>query len=126
MSEQSAEELATQDLAAEEVIAPTPEEAPILERRETTAENRRNRAIFSVPVELVVSVGRARPRICDLLDMEKDALIPLDTKIEDPVEILVGDRVLARGELHELEDGSGRLGVRLTEILEFDPRSDLP
>ena len=58
--------------------------------------------------------------------MEKDALIPLDTKIEDPVEILVGDRVLARGELHELEDGSGRLGVRLTEILEFDPRSDLP
>jgi flagellar motor switch protein FliN/FliY len=42
----------------------------------------------------------------------------LDRRIDDPVDIRVGDRVIARGELQELDDGSGRLGVRLTEIVD--------
>lgn len=45
-------------------------------------------------------------------------MIVLDRRIDDPVDIRVGDRVIARGELQELDDGSGRLGVRLTEVID--------
>jgi len=76
------------------------------------------RAIFSVPVEVVVSVGKARPPIGELINMRRDAIIVLDRRIDDPVDIRIGDRVIARGELQELEDGSGRLGVRMTEIVD--------
>ncbi|MCA8928241.1 MAG: FliM/FliN family flagellar motor switch protein [Alphaproteobacteria bacterium] len=76
------------------------------------------RAIFSVPVEVVVSVGKARPPIGELINMRRDGIIVLDRRIDDPVDIRIGDRVIARGELQELEDGSGRLGVRMTEIVD--------
>jgi flagellar motor switch protein FliN len=74
------------------------------------------RAFYSLPVEIAVCVGTARPPLGELLAMGRDAVIVLDRRIDDPVDIRVGDRVIARGELQELEDGSGRLGVRLTEI----------
>lgn len=73
-------------------------------------------AFYSLPVEIVVSVGTARPALGELLAMGSDAVILLDRRLDDPVDIRVGDRVIARGELQELEDGSGRLGVRLTQI----------
>lgn len=91
---------------------------PVLEQRDTSAEGRYRRAIFSVPVDVVVSVGRARPAIGELLAMRRDMVLPLMSRIDDPVEIMVGDRVIARGELEELGDGSGRLGVRLTEVVD--------
>ena len=74
------------------------------------------RAFYSLPVEIVVCVGTARPPLGELLAMGNDAVILLDRRLDDPVDIRVGDRVIARGELQELEDGSGRLGVRLTQI----------
>jgi flagellar motor switch protein FliN/FliY len=73
-------------------------------------------AFYSLPVEIVVCVGTARPALGELLAMGTDAVILLDRRLDDPVDIRVGDRVIARGELQELDDGSGRLGVRLTEI----------
>jgi flagellar motor switch protein FliN/FliY len=74
------------------------------------------RAFYSLPVEIVVCVGTARPALGELLAMGSEAVILLDRRLDDPVDIRVGDRVIARGELQELDDGSGRLGVRLTEI----------
>ena len=74
----------------------------------------------SVPVEILVSVGRARPTIRELASLGENAILPLDRHIEDTVELFVGEQLVARGQLEELEGGeSGRLGVRLTEILEF-------
>ncbi|MFN4170415.1 MAG: FliM/FliN family flagellar motor switch protein [Pseudorhodobacter sp.] len=70
-----------------------------------------------VPIEITISVGRARPLVRDLLRLEKDAVLPLDRRVEDPVELYVGDRLIARGELQELEgDQAGQLAVRLTEV----------
>ena len=70
-----------------------------------------------VPIEITVSVGRARPLLRDLLMLKRDAVLSLDRKIDDPVELYVGERLIARGELTELDpaDGGG-LAVRLTEI----------
>lgn len=71
----------------------------------------------AVPIEVTISVGRARPSVRELLSLGENAVLPLDSKIDDPVEIYVGDRLIARGELQELEGGEpGQLAVRLTEV----------
>lgn len=74
-------------------------------------------AFGQVPVEITISVGKARPSIRELLEIGDDAVFPLDRLLDDPVELFIGDRLIGRGELEELgEEGSGRLGVRLTEV----------
>ena len=65
----------------------------------------------NVPIEITVSVGRARPSVGDLLSLGEGAVLPLDRRIEDPVELWVGDKLIARGELQELDGGeAGQLG----------------
>lgn len=74
----------------------------------------------SVPVEVVVSVGKARPLIRDLVSLGENAVLSLDKRVEDPVELYVGDRLVARGQLEEMEgDQAGQLAVRLTEIADL-------
>ena len=74
----------------------------------------------SVPIEITISVGKARPLIRDLLSLTENAVLPLDKRVEDPVELYVGGRLIARGELEELEgDKAGQLAVRLTEVADL-------
>lgn len=93
-------------------------EPQLLEQRDTSAEGQYRRAIFSVPVDVVIAAGHARPLIGELLAMRRDMVLPLSSRLDDPVEIMIGDRVIARGELEELGDEAGRLGVRLTEVVD--------
>jgi len=73
--------------------------------------------LHKIPIEISVSVGKARPLVKDLLSLNENAVLPLDKRIEDPVELYVGDKLIARGELQELEGGEpGQLAVRLTEV----------
>jgi flagellar motor switch protein FliN/FliY len=96
----------------------TEDETPELDRRDRSPENQYRRAIFSVPIDVVVSVGQAQPVIGELLAMRRDMVLPLSSRVDDPVQIMIGDRVIARGELEELGEEGGRLGVRLTEIVD--------
>lgn len=74
-----------------------------------------------VPIEITVSVGFARPMVRDLMRLCRDAVLPLDRRIDDPVELYIGDKLVARGELQELEgEQAGYLGVRLTELANLD------
>jgi flagellar motor switch protein FliN/FliY len=74
----------------------------------------------NVPIEITISVGRARPLIRELMSMGRDAVLPLDRRVDDPVELYVGDRLIARGELEELGgDQKGQLAVRLTEVADM-------
>ena len=75
-------------------------------------------ALHHVPVEITVAVGTARPSIGELLRLEQGEVLVLDRKIDDPVELFVGDRLIARGQLEERSDGAG-LAVRLTEIADL-------
>lgn len=73
-----------------------------------------------VPIEITVSVGRARPLVRDLLRLKRDAVLVLDRRVEDPVELFVGDRLIARGELQELDgEQAGQLAVRLIEVADL-------
>ncbi len=70
-----------------------------------------------VPIEITVSVGIARPRIRDLLELDENAVLPLDKGLDEPVELYVGDKLIALGQLEEMEgEGSGKLGVRIVEV----------
>jgi flagellar motor switch protein FliN/FliY len=74
-------------------------------------------AFARVPIEIVVAVGRARPKVRDLLALKGDSVLPLDRRIDDPVELYVGDQLIATGELIELDgDSAGQLAVRLVEV----------
>ena len=71
-----------------------------------------------VPIEVTISVGKARPLVKDLLRLSRDAVLALDRRVDDLVELYVGDRLIARGELQELEgEKAGQLAVRLTEVV---------
>ncbi|QYZ69799.1 FliM/FliN family flagellar motor switch protein [Neotabrizicola shimadae] len=73
-----------------------------------------------IPIEITISVGKARPLVRDLLRLGRDAVLPLDRRVDDPVELYVGDRLIARGELQELDgDQAGILAVRLTEVADL-------
>lgn len=73
-----------------------------------------------VPIEITVCVGRARPLIRDLLKLGRDSVLPLDRRVDDLVELYVGERLIARGQLEEAEgDGTGQLAVRLTEVADL-------
>ncbi len=74
----------------------------------------------SVPIEVSVCVGKARPLIRDLVGLGQNAVLPLDKTVDDPVELYVGDRLIARGMLEEKEgDTGGQLVVRLTEVVDL-------
>jgi flagellar motor switch protein FliN/FliY len=73
-----------------------------------------------VPIEITISVGKARPLVRELLRLKRDAILPLDRRVDDPVELYVGDKLIARGELTELTgDQAGQLAVRLTEVADL-------
>lgn len=73
-----------------------------------------------VPVEITISVGRAHPTVRELLGLKPDAVLQLDRTIDDPVELFVGGRLIARGELQEIEgETGGQLAVRLTEVVDL-------
>ena len=74
------------------------------------------------PVEITISVGKARPMVRELLQLKRDAVLQLDKRIDDPVELFIGNKLIARGELEELTGAEeGQLAVRLTEVADLKP-----
>lgn len=78
--------------------------------------NIRNPNILNLPVQIVVSVGKARLTIQELMTLTPDSVVELDAKIDDPAEIYVGDRLIARGELVNAEENESAIGIRLVQI----------
>lgn len=72
----------------------------------------------TVPIEITVSVGRARPLVRDLLLLGEGCVLTLDRRLEDPVELYVGEKLIGTGVLEVVEgDGQNQLAVRLTEVV---------
>ena len=94
-----------------------PKDPPVLERRDGVGGAKFKRSIYALPVTVDIVVGRARPTVTELLDLDEGSLLSLDRTIEDPVDLCVDGRVIARGELVEMEDGNG-IGVRITQVVD--------
>jgi flagellar motor switch protein FliN/FliY len=87
---------------------------------QTTLATDTSNPFTSVPIEVTVCVGKARPLVRDLVMLGENAVLTLDRRVDDPVELYVGDKLIARGTLEEAEgDASGQLVVRLTEVVDM-------
>ena len=98
---------------------PEVNEIPTMERRDIEEGASYKRSIYALPVSVQVVIGIARPTIAELLQLKRDSLIQLDSKIEDPVDLCINNRVIARGELIETDPATGSIGVKLTEIVDI-------
>jgi len=76
----------------------------------------RNPRLLGLPVDIHVILGGARLSFAELIDLEESSVIRLNAKIDDPVELAIGDRIFARGALIESEGGEGGLSVKITQV----------
>jgi flagellar motor switch protein FliN len=71
-------------------------------------------AVFDVPVQVSAVLGRARMEIGELLKLGPGAVLELDRKVGEAIDIYVNNRLVARGEVVLVEE---KLGVTMTEII---------
>lgn len=71
-------------------------------------------AVYDVPVTVSVVLGRTTMPVSQLLKLGRGAIVKLDQKVGEAIDILVNNRLVARGEVVIVED---RVGVTMTEII---------
>ncbi len=99
-------------LAADPGETPAPAEA-------TTANQPRLEFLEDVDLEVAVQLGHTRMPLGQVLTLVPGTVLELDRLAGDPVDILVNERLIGRGEIVVVED---RLGVRVTELIPPDRR----
>jgi flagellar motor switch protein FliN/FliY len=72
------------------------------------------KAVFDVPVQISAVLGRAIMPVNQLLKLGRGAIIELDKKVGESVEIFVNNKLVARGEVVVIDE---RLGITMTEII---------
>ena len=75
--------------------------------------------VLDIPVKVSVEVGRTRILVEDLLRLHKGSVIELTKQAGESLEVLVNDRVVARGEVIVINE---KFGVRLTDIVNHEER----
>ena len=71
-------------------------------------------AVYDIPVTVSAVLGRATMQVSQLLKLGRGAVVELDRKLGEAIDIYVNNRLVARGEVVVVED---RLGVTMTEII---------
>ena len=71
-------------------------------------------AIYDIPVNITVILGRTQIEVSNLLALNTGDIVELDRKVGEAVDIVVNNRLVARGEIVLVED---RLGITMTEII---------
>lgn len=74
-------------------------------------------AIYDIPVQISAVLGRSNMKVSQLLKLGRGAVVELDRKVGEAIDIYVNNRLVARGEVVVVED---RLGVTMTEIVKSD------
>lgn len=74
-------------------------------------------AVYDIPVQISVVLGRTSMQVSQLLKLGRGAVIELERKVGEPIDIYVNNRLIARGEVVVIED---RIGVTMTEIIKAD------
>ena len=72
--------------------------------------------IMGLPVMMKVVLGSAKMPVATLAKLAKGSVVKLDKMVGDPVDILVNGRLIARGEVVVLNEGTSRFGVVLTQV----------
>jgi flagellar motor switch protein FliN/FliY len=84
---------------------------------ETPRSARDLEAVYDIPVQVSAVLGKATMQVNQLLKLGRGAVVELDRKVGEAIDIYVNNRLVARGEVVVVED---RLGVTMTEIIKTD------
>lgn len=93
----------------EQAAVETPDEPSVAEKGANKLD-----LILDIPLKLSVEVGRAKIIVNDLLKLGQGSVIELSKLAGDPLEVLVNDKLIARGEVVVVNE---KFGVRLTDII---------
>lgn len=74
-------------------------------------------AVYDIPVQVSAVLGRATMQVNQLLKLGRGAVVELDRKVGEAIDIYVNNRLVARGEVVVVDE---RLGVTMTEIIKSD------
>lgn len=74
-------------------------------------------AIYDIPVQISAVLGRSTMQVSQLLKLGRGAVVELDRKVGEAIDIYVNNRLVARGEVVVVDD---KLGVTMTEIVKSD------
>ncbi len=74
-------------------------------------------AVYDVPVQVSAVLGKATMEVSQLLKLGRGAVVELDRKVGEAIDIYVNNRLVARGEVVIVDD---RLGVTMTEIVKSE------
>lgn len=96
-----------------------PADTAVDDRRDASGRNAFRRSIYSVPVTVTVSIGQKRLSVSEILELQPESIVPLSSRIDDPVDLSIDNRLIARGEL--VETGDGQIAVKIIEIVERTP-----
>lgn len=74
-------------------------------------------AVYDIPVQVSAVLGKSAMQVNQLLKLGRGAVVELDRKVGEAIDIYVNNRLVARGEVVVVED---RLGITMTEIIKTD------
>ena len=77
-------------------------------------------AVYDIPVQVSAVLGKANMQVSQLLKLGRGAIVELDRKVGEAIDIYVNNRLVARGEVVVVEE---HLGVTMTEIIKVDRNS---
>jgi flagellar motor switch protein FliN/FliY len=75
-------------------------------------------AVYDIPVTVSAVLGKTTMQVSQLLKLGRGAVVELDRKLGEAIDIYVNNRLVARGEVVMVDDT--RLGVTMTEIVKGD------
>ena len=120
--EASAEDASGGEESAEDILAEISEDDQdgfdgIEDSDEGTHTARDLSAVYDVPVQVSAVLGKATMRVSQLLKLGRGAVVELDRKVGEAIDIYMNNRLVARGEIVVVDE---RLGVTMTEIVKAD------
>jgi len=110
LAELESQDSGDQDVSETGEAVPTEPQAPPTNAKELEA-------VYDIPVQVSAVLGKATMQVSQLLKLGRGAVVELDRKVGEAIDIYVNNRLVARGEVVVVED---RLGVTMTEIIKME------
>ena len=105
------------DEVVEEVTEEDEVEEVYADDEKTEITSRELEAVYDIPVQVAAVLGKQTMQVSQLLKLGRGAVVELDRKVGEAIDIYVNNRLVARGEVVIVEE---RLGVTMTEIIKSD------
>lgn len=110
LAEQLVQEAEAMTLGATPAVAPKIAEA----KKENKGSERNLQLILDIPLKLSVELGRTKMPVSELLNLTQGSVIELNKLAGEPMEVMVNDKLIARGEAVVVNE---KFGVRLTDVI---------